>query len=142
MSWVGGAGRWILRLVQVGWRLQLVDSVPSGISSLGPTKSTASIMRDDMESSGVLGGGVGSAARGRFCGLELRIFVASASNRFARLEDSIRTGMSEAVDLVSHRESGSLLSARNRSIVGNIPDMPQNCPISCEQNALRLTRSD
>ena len=50
--------------------------------------------------------------------------------------------VTEAVDLVSHRESCSLLSARNRSIVGNIPDMPQNCPISCEQNALRLTRSD
>ena len=54
MSWVGGAGRWILRLVQVGWRLQLVDSVPSGISSLGPTKSTASIMRNRVESSRLL----------------------------------------------------------------------------------------
>ena len=37
--------------------------------------------------------GVDAAAGGRFCGVELMIFVASAPIRFARLDDSIRTGM-------------------------------------------------
>jgi len=58
------------------------------------------------------------------------------------LEDERPVWAHEAVELVSRRETRSLLSLQNRSIVGNIADMPQNRSASQCQNALRLARSD
>ena len=60
--------------------------------------------------------GAGSVAGGRFCGLELRGFVASALHRFANLEDSIRTGMIMPVRVESSGVFGGG-SARQRGRV-------------------------
>ena len=60
--------------------------------------------------------GAGSVAGGRFCGLELRVFVASALHRFANLEDSIRTGMIMPVRVESSGVFGGG-SARQRGRV-------------------------